>query len=236
MQFFPGIFSGISGDFTQFLLSLPVILLALTFHEAAHGFAAYKLGDPTARNFGRLTLNPLKHLDLIGTLMMVLFHFGWAKPVPVNARYFKKPRRDMALTAAAGPAANLLLGFAGLLLYSVYITVMVKTGLAEKAMSSPFAATLINRAAQMLSMLFSLNISLGIFNLIPIPPLDGSRLFYIFLPPKLYWGIMRYERYIQIALMAALWFGLFNGVLNFLVGGVMDGMIWIVSKIPFLLI
>ena len=101
----------------RILLIIVCVLIALTFHECAHGFAANKLGDPTARNMGRLTLDPRKHLDPIGTLCMMLFGFGWAKPVPVHSRYFKKPRRDMAITAFAGPAANILLSFAALLFY-----------------------------------------------------------------------------------------------------------------------
>ena len=104
-------------DILMYLLSLPIILLALSVHEASHGIMANKLGDPTAKNFGRLTLNPLKHIDPFGFLCMLFFHFGWAKPVPVNSRYFKKPRRDMALTATAGPVSNILISliFAGLL-------------------------------------------------------------------------------------------------------------------------
>lgn len=102
--------------FISLLLALPVVLLALSLHEAAHGFVALRLGDPTARNLGRITLNPIKHLDIIGFISMLLVGFGWANPVPVNTRHFKKPRRDMALTALAGPASNLLLSLVFLLL------------------------------------------------------------------------------------------------------------------------
>ena len=107
----------------EFLVAMPAVLLALSFHEFAHGFVSWKLGDPTARNFGRLTLNPLKHIDPLGFICMALFHFGWAKPVPVNARYYKKPRLGMALTAAAGPAMNLLLGFFGMALFKLLLLV-----------------------------------------------------------------------------------------------------------------
>ena len=96
-----------------FLLTVPTVIIALTVHETAHGYIAYRLGDPTAKNLGRLSLNPVKHLDLFGTLAMLIVGYGWAKPVPINTRYFKKPRRDMALTALAGPVSNLLLGFLG---------------------------------------------------------------------------------------------------------------------------
>ena len=105
----------------QIALIAICVLFALTFHECAHGFIAYKLGDPTARNLGRLTLDPVKHLDPIGTLCMLLFGYGWAKPVPVNSRYFKKPKRDMALTAIAGPVSNLILSFFGLLFEYILI-------------------------------------------------------------------------------------------------------------------
>ena len=109
----------------QFLFVVPCVLIALTFHEFAHGYMAYKLGDPTAKNFGRLTLNPLKHLDPIGTICMIFFHFGWAKPVPINSRYFKKPRRDMALTAAAGPIMNFILALFGVLVCRILTKIFV---------------------------------------------------------------------------------------------------------------
>ena len=102
--------------FIELLLRIPIVLIALSVHEAAHAYASYRLGDPTARNFGRITLNPAKHFDPIGALCLLLFRFGWAKPVPVNTRHFKNPRRDMALTALAGPMSNVLLGFLGILL------------------------------------------------------------------------------------------------------------------------
>ena len=100
----------------QLLIRIPAVLIALTFHEVAHGYAAYRLGDPTAKSLGRLSLNPLKHLDPIGALCLLVFRFGWAKPVPINLRYFKNPRRDMALTALAGPLSNFVMAFAGILL------------------------------------------------------------------------------------------------------------------------
>ena len=109
----------------QFLFVVPCVLIALTFHEFAHGYMAYKLGDPTAKNLGRLTLNPLKHLDPIGTICMIFFHFGWAKPVPINSRYFKKPRRDMALTAAAGPIMNFILALFGMLVCRILTKIFV---------------------------------------------------------------------------------------------------------------
>ena len=160
-------------DILLILLSLPVMLVALATHESAHGYAAYKLGDPTARNLGRITLNPVKHFDLFGFLSMLVFHIGWAKPVPINARHFKKPRRDMAITGAAGPLSNIALALIHLIALRVFMIYLLYMGVA-------------------------MNIVLAVFNLIPIPPFDGSRIFYVFLPPKMYWGIMKYERYIML--------------------------------------
>ena len=108
------------------LFVIPCVLFALTVHEVSHGYMAYRLGDPTAHRMGRLTLNPLKHLDPVGALCMVLFHFGWARPVPINTRYFKKPRRDTALTAAAGPISNFLMAFLGLLIQQILYSIFVR--------------------------------------------------------------------------------------------------------------
>jgi len=118
------LFSGDSVSLIYTLLSIPVILIALTTHEWAHGYAAYKMGDPTARNLGRLTLNPLKHLDLFGTLCMFIAGFGWAKPVPINARRFDNPRRGMAITGLAGPLANIVLSFIGLLFFEIFSKIL----------------------------------------------------------------------------------------------------------------
>lgn len=232
VNFVNSIFGSLLSDLPTFLLSLPAILLALSAHEAAHGYVAYRLGDPTARNLGRLTLNPLKHLDPIGALAMVLFHFGWAKPVPVNARYFKKPRRDMALTALAGPAANLLLGFIGVLLTRLYLLIGSLTGLFTGS-GRDFGVTFAALFYVFLSVFAQLNVSLAVFNLIPVPPLDGSRILLIFLPPKAYFGLMRYERYIQIILIAALWLGLLSTPLSYLVSRILYGMDFLLSFIRF---
>ena len=189
----------------QFLFVVPCVLIALTFHEFAHGYMAYKLGDPTAKNFGRLTLNPLKHLDPIGTICMIFFHFGWAKPVPINSRYFKKPRRDMALTAAAGPIMNFILALFGVLVCRILTKIFVAF-----PAQSDFVYYIQYAALTLFSYFHMLNLSLGVFNLIPIPPLDGSRIFYIFLPQKWYFGVMKYEKYIQLALLVLLWTGLLS--------------------------
>ena len=214
----------------QYLLSVPVILIALTFHEVSHGYAAYKLGDPTARSLGRLSLNPLHHLDPIGAICMLLFRFGWARPVPINSRYFKKPRRDMALTALAGPLCNLILSFLSLLIYyfAFYGTVL----LAKNYELSDFACKFLAYLLLMLNLGHHLNLSLCIFNLIPIPPLDGSRILYVFLPPKYYFGLMKYERYISIALLLLLWLGIADIPLAYVTARVSDAMAFIINLIP----
>lgn len=210
----------------QFLFVVPCVLIALTFHEFAHGYMAYKLGDPTAKNFGRLTLNPLKHLDPIGTICMIFFHFGWAKPVPINSRYFKKPRRDMALTAAAGPIMNFILAFFGVLVCRILTKIFVAF-----PAQSDFVYYIQYAALTLFSYFHMLNLSLGVFNLIPIPPLDGSRIFYIFLSPKWYFGVMKYEKYIQLALLVLLWTGLLSRPLSAAVSWISGGMQWLVSWI-----
>lgn len=199
-----------------YLLSLPIVLLALAVHESAHGYVAYKLGDPTAYSLGRLTLNPLKHFDPIGFICMVVFHIGWAKPVPINTRYFKNPKRGMALSAAAGPTSNLLLAFVFALLLRLEIllvdtfmqgdllTLSLATGGASIAV--PAVAKLLSVLAYMLFMGVILNTSLAIFNMIPLPPFDGSRIVHVFLPSKWYFAIMKYERIIMIVILVMFWF------------------------------
>ena len=194
----------------EILIRLPVVLTALIVHEIAHGYMAYRLGDPTARNFGRLSMNPLKHLDPIGTLCMIFFRFGWAKPVPINTRYFKKPRRDMALTALAGPVANFILGFIGVAVF--FVTAML---FPIKASDVGYVLSLKNVWFTFIQTWIYLNVYLGVFNMIPVPPLDGSRIFLTFLPPKYYFGIMKYERYIMIGLMIALYLGVLGGIIGF---------------------
>ena len=219
--------ANILGSLTEFLYSIPCILIALTVHEVAHGWMAYKLGDPTAKAMGRLTLNPLKHLDPIGALCMLFFHFGWAKPVPINSRYFKKPKRDVALTALAGPLSNILMAFLGILLYSILRAIFVQAGAA-----SSFGATVQQLILYLLFYFYYLNLSLAVFNFLPVPPLDGSRIFLVFLPQKYYFGIMKYERYIQLALLLCLWLGFLDGVLSTLVGWLASGMFALVGLIP----
>ncbi len=201
------LFSGDSNAVLGIILSIPCILMALSFHEAAHGYAAYKMGDPTARNFGRLTLNPMKHFDLIGGLCMLICGFGWAKPVPVNTRYFKNQKKGMALTAIAGPLTNIGLGIIGFILYRIVIAVIFNSGLGMQIYTNQSAFAFANALLLLLNYFYYLNFSLAFFNLIPLPPFDGSRVLFAFLPDKYYFGIMKYERYIMLAVLLLFAFG-----------------------------
>ena len=186
------------------ILRIAAILLCLVAHEVCHGLAAYKLGDPTAKMNHRLSLNPLHHLDVFGLLMMVTVGFGWAKPVPVDPRYFKKPKQGMAITSLAGPFSNFVLAYLAAIGANVLAAVMTLRG--ETAG--------VFLAFQFCYLLVLLNIGLGVFNLIPFPPLDGSKVMAMFLPDRLYIRWMQLERYGMIILMAILWFGWFDGFLD----------------------
>ena len=174
-------------------------LLCITFHETCHGLVAYWLGDPTAKRQGRLTLNPLKHVDIGGLLMMALFRFGWAKPVPVDMRNFKNPKRGMALTALAGPVSNVLLAYAAVLLYGPFAVWYYRSG-----SMAVYVFALFFYYVQIISA------GLAVFNVFPIPPLDGSKVLLSFLPDRAYAWLMRYERYGMALLMLLL----FTGVLD----------------------
>ena len=189
-----------------YLFSAIAALIALTVHEYCHGFAAHKLGDDTAKNFGRLSLNPMKHLDPVGTLCMIFFHFGWAKPVPISPRNFKNPKRDFAISAAAGPLSNLILGFISAFVYLLVFACVRDMTFASKT----FLYHVINNTLIFLFVFHSVNVGLGLFNLLPIPPFDGSRLLNVILPEKLYFKVMRYER--QIYMGVLLWLLLGNYV------------------------
>ena len=199
------------------LLTLPIILLSLSLHETAHGFIAWRLGDPTARNVGRLTLNPAKHLNLLGFLCMLLAGFGWANPVPINTRYFKKPRRDILLTSLAGPVSNLLLAVVFLLLLR-----FVGFGwLWQIGYPNEMTAKMAYFFIIFLYYGVSMNVTLAIFNLIPISPLDGSRILFSILPPKAYFKYAKYERYVVIGFMVLLILGPASFVLDLCCDGVM---------------
>ena len=192
---------GIAKILISLLFSMPIILLTLSLHETAHGYVAYKCGDPTAYNLGRLTLNPFKHIDPIGFLCMLLLGFGWAKPVPINTRNFRNPKRGMALSALAGPAANAIMGLISAVLFGFIAA--LEAFLSYRGISQ-FADTCLVYTALLFRLSALYNFLFMAFNLIPIPPFDGSRIALAFLPPKTYFGIMRYERQIMIGLLVAL--------------------------------
>ncbi len=210
-------------EIVALLLSIPAVLIALTVHECAHGLVAWRLGDPTARSLGRLSLNPLKHIDPLGLISMILFRFGWAKPVPINTRYFKKPRRDMALTALAGPASNFLLSFFSAFLYVLLLLLLGRIpGLA----TAPRTVVLfVQYTVQFVYLLHFVNLTLGLFNCIPVPPLDGSRFLLPLLPKRAHFFVIRYERYFSLALILLLVFGVVNGLLLAAANAVSSGML-----------
>ena len=172
----------------RLLLSVLPALICITLHECAHGYAAWRLGDDTAKRAGRLTLNPIKHIDVIGLIMLVAFRFGWAKPVPVNMYNFKNPKQGMALTAAAGPLSNLMLTVIALFVY----------GLLYIPLSGSVAGYYV---LQTLYLTAYLSLTLVLFNIIPIPPLDGSKVLYSFISERSYRKLMYYERYGMIFLL-----------------------------------
>ena len=186
-----------------YILSAIAALIALTVHEYCHGYAAYRLGDDTAKSMGRLTLNPIHHIDPYGAICMVLFHIGWAKPVPINPRNFKNPKRDFAITAAAGPLSNLILAFFSAFLYLLFFALVRDIPFESKN----FLYHLIDNTLSFLFIFHSINVGLGLFNLLPIPPFDGSRLLNVVLPPDKYFAIMKYERKIYYGVLAWLLLG-----------------------------
>lgn len=203
---------------------LVVLLIAFPIHECAHALTAKMLGDDTAYLQGRITLNPLAHLDLMGTICMVICGIGWAKPVPVNATKCRKVKAKsaMAITAAAGPISNVLVGLVFMIIYKIVVY------------STQMDSSVTVYVAQALFTIVSLNLYLAVFNLLPIPPFDGSRLFLVFLPTRIYFKIMQYEQYIMIGIMLLLWTGVLSVPLGFLVNLLYKGLYYMTCFIELL--
>lgn len=191
--------------------SLVVIFLTLPIHEFAHGFVATKLGDPTPRYQGRLTLNPLAHIDYLGALCILIFGFGWAKPVSVDMRNFKNPKVGMAITALAGPMSNIIVAFIAIVIRS-FITMFLS------------AYTIGYYLYLLCIFIAQINVSLAVFNLIPIPPLDGSRILNAVLPDRVYYKLMRYERYLIWGVFALIYLGVLDRPLSYLSGAILTGL------------
>ena len=191
--------------------SLIVIFLTLPIHEFAHGFVATKLGDPTPKYQGRLTLNPLAHIDYLGALCILVFGFGWAKPVSVNMRNFNNPKAGMAITAVAGPLSNIIVAFIAILIKGIIMTFLP-------------SAVIGNYLYLLCLFIAQINVYLAVFNLIPIPPLDGSRILNAVLPDKTYYKLMRYERYLIWGVFALIYLGVLDRPLSYLSTAVLTGL------------
>lgn len=180
-----------------------VMLIAIPFHEAAHAYVSWRLGDSTARDNGRLTLNPLAHFDLFGAICMIVAGVGWAKPVPTRPGLFRDPKKGMALTALAGPAANLVLAYVSMILYKMLNYFVPASAVTQYVILFFYYMVIIN-------------VTLAVFNMLPVPPFDGSRILLVVLPRRLYFRIMQYERYLFLAVFVALMMGLLDTPLYYL--------------------
>jgi len=216
MSGFADVWNGLDWSaLTDIVLNVIPAVICITLHELAHGLMAYRLGDNTAKDAGRLTLNPLRSLDITGLIAMVVLHFGWAKPVPVDMRNFENPKRGMALTALAGPAMNLLIAVVFLFIYGLTFQPLYGAGELGRSLS------------QMIGSTAYLSLALGIFNMIPISPLDGSKIFFSFLSDEMYYRLMRVERYGMIILIILSLTGATSGVLSGVTGWVYDRLFFI---------
>ena len=185
----------------QLIIQVPHLLFALTVHELAHGYIAYRLGDPTAKNAGRLTMNPLKHLDPLGVLAFIIMKIGWAKPVPVDPRYFKNPQKDMLLVALAGPGSNLVLAVAS----AIIARVLVSLNILPMFILQPLVGMLVASVW--------INIMLAVFNCIPIPPLDGSKVLMGLLPPDAARSYAKMEPFGFLLLLALFYTGIIGQII-----------------------
>lgn len=199
-------------DIWVYVSRLLVVFLVLPIHEAAHAWAAYKLGDPTAKQLGRMTLNPIKHIDPTGLVTMLLFGFGWEKPVPVNSRYFKNPKRDNALVAVAGPLSNFLMAFVLFIIEGVLIRFSPNVLLMNSRVFLYFLL--------IIDYMAYISIFLGVFNLIPVPPLDGFNVLGGFIPTDVYNRIYQYARYGMAIVFILMWVGILSVPVSFLTNGI----------------
>ncbi|MBR5343105.1 MAG: site-2 protease family protein [Oscillospiraceae bacterium] len=187
-------------------------LICITLHELSHGYVACRLGDTTAKDAGRLTLNPIRHLDIVGFLMLIVAHVGWAKPVPVNMYRFENPKRGMAITALAGPVSNFIITAVSIVLYCFFYPLVY----------SRTSSVFLLDCFDLLYYTAYLSLGLGLFNLLPIPPLDGSKVLFALLPDSAYAKLMRYERYGMILLIALAYFGVTGQFLSSVIGAVFE--------------
>lgn len=193
---------------TEIIINIPIALIAIIGHELAHAWVSTKLGDPTPRYEGRLTLNPLAHLDPIGTILMIVTGFGWARPVGVNPMYYKDRKKGMALVAVAGPLSNFAMAFAGILIGLL---------LAFAGIALGWSVNVVDTIIDIMNLFAIRNLGLMVFNLIPIPPLDGSKILGMFLPNRTYYNMLQYEQYALILLMVLSVTGVFGTIIG---GGV----------------
>lgn len=200
----------------DYLIKALVLFTAVPVHECAHAWVAEKMGDDTGRKQGRITLNPFAHLTLWGSLMMILVGFGWGKPVMVDSRNFKNPKKGMVLTSLAGPASNFIMAFLSMIVYKVLAF-----------LSYAKDSSTLDMMATVFVYITLINISLAVFNFLPIPPLDGSKIFNAILPEKWYFTIMKYENFIFIALIILVYSGLLDAPLSFLQNKVIDVMLFL---------
>ncbi|MCL2813477.1 MAG: site-2 protease family protein [Oscillospiraceae bacterium] len=215
-------------DLIDLLYFLPIFLITITVHECAHGYIAYKMGDPTAKNMGRLTLNPLKHMDPIGFIMLMFLGFGWAKPVMIDPRNFRNPKKGMALSALAGPVSNILMAVFGALALGL-INYFYFNFAGQ-------ASTFVEMARWFFNYFITLNVYFAVFNFLPVPPLDGSRIVSYFLPYRLSYYYNYIERYGFLVLIVLLYTGILSVPLQFLSGLIIGGITYVLRLAPFLLL
>lgn len=212
----------IVSSISDLIFTLIAVIPALSVHEYAHGWVSWKLGDPTPKMDGRLSLNPFHHLDPLGTLFLIIFKFGWAKPVMVNPQYYKKPKEGMALVALAGPVSNFI--FALVCLVVCNLIAKISGGMVGEVVYYLYEAVMV---------MALVNVGLGVFNLIPLPPLDGSKVLGAALPEQAYFKFMEFERYGFVVLFLLLYIGTLNKPLILARSLIMDYLNFVAGKLTF---